>query len=86
MKIEEIENAINPAVESHGCILWGIDLLRGKKRPIIRIFIDAIAGATITCPQMIKVNHNLSKKVLLCFRTLTVPRAWSHISFAKKVE
>ena len=30
MKIEEIENTINPAVESHGCILWGIDLLRGK--------------------------------------------------------
>jgi ribosome maturation factor RimP len=34
-------------VESHGCELWGIDLLRGKRRPTIRVYIDAIAGATI---------------------------------------
>ena len=62
MKIEEIENAINPAVESHGCILWGIDLLRGKKRPIIRIFIDAIAGATINdCEKVAKdLNYELA--------------------------
>jgi ribosome maturation factor RimP len=47
MRIEEIENAIKPVVESHGCELWGIDLLRGKRRPTIRTYIDAIAGATI---------------------------------------
>jgi ribosome maturation factor RimP len=34
-------------VESHGCTMWGIDLLRGKRRPTIRVYIDAIAGATI---------------------------------------
>jgi len=47
MRIEEIENAIKPVVESHGCTMWGIDLLRGKRRPTIRVYIDAIAGATI---------------------------------------
>ena len=47
MRIEEIENAIKPVVESHGCAMWGIDLLRGKRRPTIRVYIDAIAGATI---------------------------------------
>jgi ribosome maturation factor RimP len=47
MRIEEIENTIKPAVENHGCELWGVDLLRGKKRPTIRVYIDAIAGATI---------------------------------------
>jgi len=47
MRIEEIENAIEPVVISHGCELWGIDLLRGKRRPTIRVYIDAIAGATI---------------------------------------
>ena len=47
MRIEEIENTIKPVVESHGCELWGIDLLRGKRRPTIRTYIDAIAGATI---------------------------------------
>ena len=44
---QEIENVIDPVVSSHGCELWGIDLLRGKKRPTIRVYIDAIAGATI---------------------------------------
>jgi|TARA_B100000767_G_scaffold202764_1_gene189655 ribosome maturation factor RimP len=47
MRIEEIENTIKPVVESHGCELWGIDLLRGKRRPTIRTYIDAISGATI---------------------------------------
>ena len=47
MRIEEIENTIKPVVESHGCELWGIDLLRGKRRPTIRTYIDALAGATI---------------------------------------
>jgi len=47
MRIEEIENTITPVVESHGCVLWGVELLRGKRRPTIRAYIDAIAGATI---------------------------------------
>ena len=47
MRIEEIENIIEPVATSHGCSLWGVDLLRGKKRPTIRVYIDAIAGATI---------------------------------------
>jgi len=47
MRIEDIENTIKPVVENHGCELWGIDLLRGKRRPTIRTYIDAIAGATI---------------------------------------
>ena len=47
MRIEQIENTITPVVESHGCILWGVELLRGKRRPTIRVYIDAIAGATI---------------------------------------
>ena len=47
MRIEEIEDVIEPVVTSHGCELWGVELLRGKKRPTIRVYIDAIAGATI---------------------------------------
>ena len=46
MRIEELEIAIEPVVTSHGCELWGIELVRGKKRQTIRVFIDAIAGAT----------------------------------------
>ena len=47
MRIEELEKMIKPVVESHGCELWGVDLLRGKRRPTIRAYIDGIAGATI---------------------------------------
>ena len=62
MKIEELEIAIEPVVTSHGCELWGIELVRGKKRPTIRVFIDAIAGATIDdCEKIAKdLNYELA--------------------------
>ena len=31
MRIEELEIAIEPVVTSHGCELWGIEFVRGKK-------------------------------------------------------
>ena len=62
MRIEELEIAIEPIVTSHGCELWGIELVRGKKRPTIRVFIDAIAGATIDdCEKVAKdLNYELA--------------------------
>ena len=62
MRIEELEIAIKPAVISHGCELWGIELVRGKKRPTIRVYIDAIAGATIDdCERVAKdLNYELA--------------------------
>ena len=59
---EDIENEIKPVVISHGCELWGIELLRGKKRPTIRVYIDAIAGATIDdCEKVAKdLNYELA--------------------------
>ena len=62
MRIEEIEHAIEPVVISHGCELWGVELLRGKKRPTIRVYIDAISGATIEdCEKVAKdLNYELA--------------------------
>ncbi|MDA9786218.1 BCR family protein [Gammaproteobacteria bacterium] len=62
MRIEEMEHIIKPVAKSHGCELWGIDLLRGKKRPTIRAYIDAIAGATIEdCEKVAKdLNFELA--------------------------
>ena len=62
MRIDEIENAIEPVVISHGCELWGVEFLRGKKRPTIRVFIDAIAGATLDdCEKVAKdLNYELA--------------------------
>ena len=58
MRIEEIEDIIKPIVISHGCELWGIELLRGKIRPTIRVYIDAIAGATIEDCEKIAMDLN----------------------------
>tara|TARA_B100001250_G_scaffold339149_1_gene306406 strand:+ start:74 stop:550 length:477 start_codon:yes stop_codon:yes gene_type:complete len=62
MRLEEIENTIAPVAISHGCELWGVELLRGKKRPTIRVYIDAIAGATIDdCEKVAKdLNYELA--------------------------
>ena len=63
MRIEEIENEIDPVITSHGCELWGVELLRGKKRPTIRVYIDAIAGATIDDCE--KVANDLNYELAL---------------------
>ena len=62
MRIDELEIVIEPVVTSHGCVLWGIELARGKKKPTIRVFIDAIAGATIEdCEKVAKdLNYELA--------------------------
>ena len=44
---EDIERIVEPVIKRHDCFLWGIELLRGKKRPTLRIFIDSEAGANI---------------------------------------
>tara|TARA_Y100001980_G_C14470734_1_gene250949 strand:+ start:76 stop:552 length:477 start_codon:yes stop_codon:yes gene_type:complete len=62
MRIDEVESTIEPVVSSHGCELWGVEFLRGKKRPTVRVFIDAIAGATIDdCEKVAKdLNYELA--------------------------
>ena len=62
MRILDLESTIKPVVTSHGCELWGIELIRGKKRPTIRIYIDALAGATINdCEKVAKdMNYELA--------------------------
>ena len=37
----EYKNIIEPVVNRNNCILWGIEILRGKKRNTLRIFIDS---------------------------------------------
>ena len=41
MNKEEYKNIIEPVVNRNNCILWGIEILRGKKRQTLRIFIDS---------------------------------------------
>ena len=44
---DEIEIIVEPVIERHECFLWGIEILRGKKRPTLRIYIESEEGATI---------------------------------------
>ena len=44
---EEIEKIVEPVIERHDCFLWGLEILRGKKRPTLRIYIESVAGANI---------------------------------------
>ena len=44
---EEIEKIIEPVIERRNCFLWGLEILRGRKRPTLRIYIESIAGANI---------------------------------------
>ena len=41
MNIEDLKNIVEPVVNSNKCILWGIEILRGKKRNTLRVFIDS---------------------------------------------
>ena len=44
---EEIEKIVEPVIERHDCFLWGLEILRGKKSPTLRIYIESVAGANI---------------------------------------
>jgi len=44
---DEIEIIVEPVIKRHECFLWGIEILRGKKRPTLRIYIESLEGATI---------------------------------------
>ena len=37
----EYKNIIEPVVNRNNCILWGLEVLRGKRRNTLRIYIDS---------------------------------------------
>ena len=41
MNKDEFKNIIEPVVNRNKCILWGIEILRGKKRNTLRVYIDS---------------------------------------------
>ena len=44
---DEIEKIVEPVIERHDCFLWGLEILRGRKRPTLRIYIESDQGANI---------------------------------------
>ena len=56
MMKDEIEKIVEPVIERHGCLLWGIEILRGRKRPTLRIYIESESGANIEdCEKFLKI-------------------------------
>tara|TARA_B100001758_G_C18337692_1_gene572551 strand:- start:759 stop:1250 length:492 start_codon:yes stop_codon:yes gene_type:complete len=47
MNKDEFKKIIEPVVNRNDCMLWGFEILRGKKRTILRIYIDSNKGVDI---------------------------------------
>ena len=59
MEKEKIKEIIEPIVKDHGCDFWGLEISHGKRIPTLRVFIDAINGATIDDCENISRDLNL---------------------------
>lgn len=57
-KQEELQNLIEPVVDTLGYRLWGVDYLAQGRNSIVRVFIDADDGVTVD--DCAKVSHQLS--------------------------
>ena len=44
---DDIKKIVVPVIERHDCFLWGLEILRGRKRPTLRIYIESEQGANI---------------------------------------
>ena len=41
MNKHDFKNIIEPVINRNNCLLWGIEILRGKKKNTLRVFIDS---------------------------------------------
>ena len=55
---EEIEKIVEPVIKRHDCFLWGLEILRGRKRPTLRIYIESDSGANIDDCESISKDLN----------------------------
>ena len=62
MNREEIIDIVKPVIEDRECFLWGLEILRGKRRPTVRIYIESETGANIDdCENISKdLNYELA--------------------------
>tara|TARA_B100001057_G_C22060644_1_gene648207 strand:- start:12 stop:494 length:483 start_codon:yes stop_codon:yes gene_type:complete len=67
MLINEIENIVKPVIYRNNCSLWGIEILRGKKKSTLRIYIDSIDGVDINDCEIISkdLNYEAELDILL---------------------
>ena len=87
MNIDEYKNIIEPVVNRNNCMLWGIEILRGKKRVTLRVFIDSKENVDINdCENVSKdlsyepmIDLNLGEDYILEVSTPGVDRKFFDI-------
>ena len=94
MNIDDLKNIIEPVITRNNCFLWGIEILRGKKKNTLRVFIDSNNNVDINdCetisrdlnyePQ-INLNLNLDEDYILEVSTPGVDRKFFDIKQLKE--
>ena len=67
MEKDNLKEIIEPIARDHGCDFWGLEISQGKNIPTLRVFIDAINGATIEDCENISRDLNLEFSLDLDF-------------------
>jgi len=63
MNIEDFKNIIEPVINRNNCLLWGIEVLRGKKKNTLRVFIDSDNSVDINDCENISRDLNYEPQI-----------------------
>ena len=63
MNIEDFKNIIEPVINRNNCLLWGIEILRGKKKNTLRVFIDSDNSVDINDCENISRDLNYEPQI-----------------------
>ena len=92
MNIDDLKNIIEPVITRNNCFLWGIEILRGKKKNTLRVFIDSNNNIDINDCESIsrdlnyepQINLNLDEDYILEVSTPGVDRKFFDIKQLKE--
>ena len=63
MNIDDFKNIIEPVINRNNCLLWGIEILRGKKKNTLRVFIDSNNNVDINDCESISRDLNYEPQI-----------------------
>ena len=63
MNIDDFKNIIEPVINRNNCLLWGIEILRGKKKNTLRVFIDSNNNIDINDCESISRDLNYEPQI-----------------------
>ena len=63
MNIEDFKNIIEPVINRNNCLLWGIEIQRGKKKNTLRVFIDSNNDVDINDCESISRDLNYEPQI-----------------------